>query len=367
MNEFNFMQIAYNEAKKAFNCREVPIGCVIELNGEIIGTGFNKRVNEKNVLAHAEIIAINEACKKLGDWRLEGATLYVTVEPCPMCAGAIVQSRIKKVVFGARNPKAGCAGSILNILQEDRFNHQVEIVEGVMVEECADLMKKFFKEFRVKKEREIHAHIFDFDGTVADSCYVWAEVDRIFFAKRGMEVPSSYLDAISTMSFKEGAIYTKTTYNIKESVEQIMSEWHNGAIDEYEQKVSLKPYVKAYIARLKNKGLKIGLATASNPEYYMPVLKKYGMADWFDFIVDGTKGLKGKDTPQMYLACAEGLGVKPKECVVYEDIYKGIKSAKFAGMMAIGVKEEHNYRDKDRIMALCDRYIEDFGELLENK
>lgn len=143
-----YMKIALQEAKKAYDNNEVPIGCVIVYNDEIIGRGANMRVTDKNVLSHAEIIAINEACEFMGDWRLEDCTLYVTVEPCPMCAGAIVQARIKKVVFGAENPKAGCAGSIVNLLQNDSFNHQVEIEKGVCADECATLMKDFFKRFR---------------------------------------------------------------------------------------------------------------------------------------------------------------------------------------------------------------------------
>ncbi len=146
-NEF-FMKEAYAEALKAFEKNEVPIGCVIVYQGEIIGRGHNLRMHSKNVLCHAEILAINEACGKMGDWRLEGCTLYVTTEPCPMCAGAIVQARIPEVVFGVTNPKAGCGGSVLNILDEPRFNHQVKITSGVMAEECGRLVSGFFKRFR---------------------------------------------------------------------------------------------------------------------------------------------------------------------------------------------------------------------------
>ena len=152
MDYNKFMQIAYKEAEKAYKTNEVPIGCIIVYNNKIIGKGYNKRVSQGNVLAHAEIIAINEACGYIGDWRLEDTTLFVTVEPCPMCAGAIVQARIKEVVFGTRNPKAGCVGSVFNLLQEEKFNHQVDIVEGVMAEECSNLMKDFFKEFRKKSK-----------------------------------------------------------------------------------------------------------------------------------------------------------------------------------------------------------------------
>lgn len=148
MDYLKYMDMAIEEAKIAYKNEEVPIGCVIVYNDEVIGRGANMRVTRGNVLAHAEIIAINEACEYMGDWRLEDCTLFVTVEPCPMCAGAILQARVKEVVFGTRNPKAGCVGSIYNLLQEDRFNHRAEITEGVRQEECAALMKAFFKEFR---------------------------------------------------------------------------------------------------------------------------------------------------------------------------------------------------------------------------
>ncbi len=145
-----FMRAAITQAKKAYALGEVPIGCVIEYEGKIIGRGYNRRKTDKNTLTHAELIAIRKASKKLGDWRLEGCTLYVTLEPCQMCAGAIVQARIPTVVIGCMNPKAGCAGSILNILQEPQFNHQVEIIRGVFEKECSTMLTEFFKELRLR-------------------------------------------------------------------------------------------------------------------------------------------------------------------------------------------------------------------------
>jgi len=142
------MNIALEEAKRAFNLGEVPIGCVIVYEGKIIGRGTNERATKKNVLCHAEISAIHEACEYMNDWRLENCILYVTLEPCPMCAGAIVQARIKTVVYGAKSPKAGCAGSILDLLNEPRFNHQVDVISDVCVEECSLIMTNFFKRFR---------------------------------------------------------------------------------------------------------------------------------------------------------------------------------------------------------------------------
>ena len=132
---------------------EVPIGCVIVHQGRIISRGYNRRNIQASALAHAEILAIKKASKKMGDWRLEECIMYITLEPCPMCAGAIVQARIPKVVIGAMNPKAGCAGSILNLLEERRFNHQVETVRGVLEEECQIKMKNFFKSLREKKKK----------------------------------------------------------------------------------------------------------------------------------------------------------------------------------------------------------------------
>ena len=145
-----YMRAAIREAKKAYALGEVPIGCVIVFEGKIIGRGYNRRIADKNVLSHAEINAIKKACKKMGDWRLEGCTMYITLEPCQMCAGAIVQARIPKVVIGAMNPKAGCAGSILNILQREEFNHQAEIESGVLREECSHMMSDFFRQLRKK-------------------------------------------------------------------------------------------------------------------------------------------------------------------------------------------------------------------------
>ena len=148
----SFMKQAVKQAKKAYDKLETPIGCVIVHEDKIIARGYNKRNMKKNTLAHAEILAINKASKMLGDWRLEDCTMYVTLEPCPMCAGAIVQARIPRVVIGSMNPKAGCAGSGLNLLQQDGLNHQVEITKGVLAEECSGLMTSFFRELRKKKK-----------------------------------------------------------------------------------------------------------------------------------------------------------------------------------------------------------------------
>ena len=152
-DEEKFMKEAIRQAKKAYALREVPIGCVIVYEGKIIARGYNRTNTDKNTTSHAEINAIRKASKKLGDWRLEGCTLYVTLEPCQMCAGAIVQARIDKVVIGSMNPKAGCAGSVLNLLEMDGFNHKVEVERGVLEEECSTMLSGFFKELRMEKAK----------------------------------------------------------------------------------------------------------------------------------------------------------------------------------------------------------------------
>ena len=149
-----YMKEALKQAKKAYALKEVPVGCVIVYEDQIIARGYNRRNTDQNTTSHAEINAIRKASKKLGDWRLEGCTIYITMEPCQMCAGAIVQSRITRAVIGSMNPKAGCAGSILNLLDIPEFNHQVELTTGVMEEECSQMMKSFFKELREARKKK---------------------------------------------------------------------------------------------------------------------------------------------------------------------------------------------------------------------
>jgi tRNA(adenine34) deaminase len=146
--DHTWMREAIVEALKAEQIGEVPIGAVIVRGGEIVGRGHNLRETSLDPTAHAEMIAIRDASNRLGAWRLTDCTLYVTLEPCPMCAGAIVQSRIQKVVYGTTDPKAGCAGTLMNLLQEPRFNHETELVSGLLQEECAALLTQFFRRLR---------------------------------------------------------------------------------------------------------------------------------------------------------------------------------------------------------------------------
>ena len=149
-----YMKEAKRQAMKAYALGEVPIGCVIVYQDKIISRGYNRRNTDKNTVAHAEINAIRKASKKLGDWRLEGCTLYVTLEPCQMCAGAIIQARIDRVVIASMNPKAGCAGSVLNLLEMDGFNHNAQVTRGVLGEECSQMLSGFFRELREKRGKK---------------------------------------------------------------------------------------------------------------------------------------------------------------------------------------------------------------------
>lgn len=158
-----YMKEALKQAERAYRLGEVPIGCVIVYQDKIIGRGYNRRNTRKTTLAHAEITAIEKASKVMGDWRLEDCTMYITLEPCQMCSGAIVQARIKRVVVGTMNPKAGCAGSILNLLQMPEFNHQVELTTGIMEGACQGVLQKFFKELRVRNKQERNMEALDLD------------------------------------------------------------------------------------------------------------------------------------------------------------------------------------------------------------
>lgn len=159
--DIKYMRAALAQAKKAYKLGEVPIGCVIVYEDRIIGRGYNRRNTDKTPLAHAEITAIKRAGRVIKDWRLEGCKLYVTLEPCQMCSGAIVQARIPEVIMAADNPKAGCAGSVMDILNNPEFNHQVMVKKGVLQEESSALLKKFFLELRIRNKIEKEKKVSD--------------------------------------------------------------------------------------------------------------------------------------------------------------------------------------------------------------
>ena len=154
IDDKNYMELAMEEARKAATLGEVPIGALIVHQGEIIARSFNLRESLQTTASHAELLAIDKANEHIGSWRLEDCTLYVTLEPCPMCAGAIIQSRIPRVVFGAYDPKAGCAGTLMNLLDDNRFNHTVDVSGGILEDECGQLLSDFFKVIRRNKQKK---------------------------------------------------------------------------------------------------------------------------------------------------------------------------------------------------------------------
>lgn len=156
MNDEGYMRLALVEAQKAFVLGEVPIGAIIVMDGEVVAVGHNMREIWNDATAHAEVVAIKAACEKLNRWRLSGATLYVTIEPCPMCAGALVMSRVDRVVYGSTDAKAGAVESIFNIVNHQALNHRLEVTSGVLEDECRNLMKKFFKERRQLKKLQVN-------------------------------------------------------------------------------------------------------------------------------------------------------------------------------------------------------------------
>ena len=208
------------------------------------------------------------------------------------------------------------------------------------------------------------AVIFDFDGTIANSRYVWQKVDVDFFAKRGMEIPRDYVEAISVMSFYNGAVYTKEKYNIKESVEEIMNEWNSQALREYKENVVLKPFVKEYLRELKDRGYKIGLATAALHDYYIPVLEREGVLDCFDVFTDTRDDARDKYFPVIYLLCAEKLGSNSANSIVFEDVLKGVKSSVSAGFNTTAVYDNQPENQWEIIKNTANRHIMDFSELL---
>ena len=208
------------------------------------------------------------------------------------------------------------------------------------------------------------AVIFDFDETIANSRYVWQKVDVDFFAKRGMEIPRDYVEAISVMSFYNGAVYTKEKYNIKESVEEIMNEWNSQALREYKENVVLKPFVKEYLRELKDRGYKIGLATAALHDYYIPVLEREGVLDCFDVFTDTRDDARDKNFPDIYLLCAEKLGSNSANSIVFEDVLKGVKSSVSAGFNTTAVYDNQPENQWEIIKNTANRHIMDFSELL---
>ncbi len=209
------------------------------------------------------------------------------------------------------------------------------------------------------------AAIFDLDGTMIDSMYVWEKVDKNFLTQRGIPVTAEYTEKMRGLFFEPAAEYTKRTYGLKESTQQIMQIWLDMARYEYEHNVRLKPYVKEYIDALKNKGVKLGLATSSDPYLLEPVLKSNKVESYFDTVCYTSQVGKNKSFPDIYLYTAEKLGVSPDSCVVFEDIPEGIDGANKAGMYTVAVYDKASENNIGYLKKKADRYIYEFSGMLE--
>ena len=205
--------------------------------------------------------------------------------------------------------------------------------------------------------------IFDLDGTVLNSMGLWKKVDELFFTSRNMPIPDGYIQAISPLGTVGAAHYTKETYGIKESIEEIIEEWQTTAKREYAENVTLKPHAKEYILSLKEQGLSLAVATASDPEMFGDCLKKYGLDTVFDFFITVNEAGKGKGHPDIYLKAAERMGIEPDNCMVFEDILTALTSAKSAGFYCIAMYDESSKKDTEKIKEISDRFIFDFEEM----
>lgn len=213
-------------------------------------------------------------------------------------------------------------------------------------------------------KEDIKGIIFDLDGTLFDSCGMWHQIDIDFFKKRGMDIPKDYNKKIAPLGLVKAAEFSKREYGIKESVEDIIKEWHQMAVYQYEHNVYIKPYVKEYLEKCKNKGLKLAIATANDEEFYMPCLKRNGIDKYFDFICDVNEFKGSKNTPEIYLHVANKLDMSPSNIAVFEDIPRAIKSAKEGGFYVVGVDDLSEIDLRDEKKELSDLFISSFNELL---
>lgn len=209
------------------------------------------------------------------------------------------------------------------------------------------------------------AAIFDLDGTLLDSMGVWLEVDRVFLARRGIALPDDYAEAISPMGFPAAAAYTKKRFALDEDEGAIMAEWHALAVDAYANHVALKHGVLDYLTSLRRRGIPFAAATASQAVFYLPALRRLGIADWFSSITEISEVSRGKGNPDIYLRAAEKLGMAAVDCAVFEDIVPGVRGALAGGFYTVGVYDDRCV-NADLLRAICDRYIYSFSELFDD-
>lgn len=344
-----YMKEAIRQARKAEALGEVPIGCVIVHEGKIIARGYNRRMIDHTTLAHAEILAIKKACRRSNDWRLEGCRIYITLEPCPMCAGAIVQARIPEVVIGCMNPKAGCAGSVLDLLRQDGFNHRCQVETGVLGEACAQMMKDFFKRLRAQhtdrkgclqegqKEMRYKLAIFDMDGTILDSLQDLADTMNYTLEVSGY--PPRTLQEVK--SFVGNGIRKLILRAVPGTVREDEAEIERlyGIFSAHYKEHcadSTKPYegICDLLARLKGAGIKTAVVSNKADFGVQELCTRY-FEGLFDVALGEQPGLAKKPAPDMVRQVLTRLAVAPEEAVYIGDSEVDIATAKNAALDGI--------------------------------
>lgn len=348
------MQQALQLARQANDMNEVPVGAVIVLNGEIIGQGFNQPITTHDPSAHAEIQALRNAGQRLGNYRFPGAILYCTLEPCPMCAGAIIQARLAQVIYGAADPKSGACGSVFNLLPSDsRFNHRTECRGGILAQECGELLRGFFRERRnqVQTRVELTALLFDVDGTLADT---ERDGHRIAFNRAFAEMDLDwcwstqlYDELLKVTGGKERLHYFIHTMHPPlpevRNLNNFIIELHRCKTRIYNEilhqgGIPLRPGIARLLQEAKTTGLKLGIVTTTSRENVLTLLKVTlgeTAINWFDVIAAGAEVAAKKPAPDIYLHAIQQLGVKPTSCVAFEDSTIGLKAAYSAGIEKI--------------------------------
>lgn len=218
---------------------------------------------------------------------------------------------------------------------------------------------------RMDLRHDFDGAIFDLDGTLLDSMWVWAEVDEQFLSRRGIAVPADYMAAVLPLGFRETAEYTIRRFGLPERPEDLMAEWDRMVEEAYRERILLKPGAEAYLRSLREGGVRLGVATSMNPRFCLPVLRRNGIADWFDGFAYSHEVPRGKGHPDIYLLAAERIGVRPERCIVFEDIPAGARGAKAGGFTVCGVYDPANDSQQAELRDLSDVYVNAFTELLE--
>ncbi len=349
-----YMKEAIRQARKAEALGEVPIGCVIVHEGKIIARGYNRRMIDHTTLAHGEIIAIKKACRKFNDWRLEGCRIYITLEPCPMCAGAIVQARIPEVVIGCMNPKAGCAGSVLDLLRQDGFNHRCQVEIGVLGEACSQMMKDFFKRLRGQtpraqrtdrkgclqeghKEMRYKLAIFDMDGTILDTIQDLADTMNYTLEVSGYPLRTLQEVKCFVGNGIRNLIRRAVPETVREDETEIERLYGIFSVHYKEHCTdSTKPYegICDLLARLKRAGVKTAVVSNKADFGVQKLCARY-FEGLFDVAMGEQPGLAKKPAPDMVRQVLARLAVEPEEAVYIGDSEVDITTARNSAMDGI--------------------------------